>query len=45
MCISRTNGAAINSVNLLLLTGEIKSGRLIYDGALAEFECNDEIKL
>ena len=42
---SHTNGAAINSVNLLLLAEEIKSGRLTYGDALAKFECNDEIKL
>ena len=40
---SHTNGAAINSVNLLLLAEEIKSGRLTYGDALAKFECNDEI--
>lgn len=40
---SHTNGAAINSVNLLLLAEEIKSGRLTYGDAFAKFECNDEI--
>ena len=42
---SHTNGAAINSVNLLLLAEEIKSGRLTYGDAFNKFECNDEIKL
>lgn len=42
---SGVNGAAINSVNLLLLAEEIKSGRLSYSDALAKFECNDEIEL
>ncbi len=42
---SCTNGAAISSVNLLLLAEEIKSGRLTYGDALAKFECNDEIIL
>lgn len=40
---SHINGAAINSVNLLLLAEEIKSGRLSYSDALAKFNCNDEI--
>ena len=40
---SHINGAAINSVNLLLLAEEIKSGRLSYGDVFAKFECNDEI--
>ena len=40
---SSINGAAINSVNLLLLAEEIKSGRLSYSDAMGKFECNDEI--
>ncbi len=42
---SGINGAAINSVNLLLLAEEIKSGRLSYADAFDMFECNDEIIL
>lgn len=42
---SGINGAAINSVNLLLLAEEIKSGRLSYADAFDMFECNDEINL
>ncbi len=42
---SSINGAAINSVNLLLLAEEIKSGRMCYADALSKFECNDEIKM
>lgn len=42
---SHINGAAINSVNLLLLAEEIKAGRLTYGDAFAKFECNDEIVL
>lgn len=42
---SGINGAAINSVNLLLLAEEIKSGRLSYADAFDMFECNDEIKI
>ncbi|WP_432650281.1 restriction endonuclease FokI C-terminal domain-containing protein [Huintestinicola sp.] len=42
---SGVNGAAINSVNLLLLAEEIKSGRLSYANAFDMFECNDEIKI
>lgn len=42
---SHTNGAAINSVNLLLLAEEIKSGRLSYGEAFAKFEYNDEIRI
>ncbi len=41
---SSVNGAAINSVNLLLLAEEIKSGRLTYAEAFDKFECNDEIR-
>ncbi len=40
---SLVNGAAINSVNLLLLAEEIKSERLSYGDAFAKFECNDEV--
>lgn len=40
---SHINGAAINSVNLLLLAEEIKSGRLSYGDVFSKFECNDEI--
>lgn len=40
---SNVKGAAINSVNLLLLAEEIKSGRLNYKEALNRFNCNDEI--
>jgi hypothetical protein len=42
---SSVNGAAINSVNLLLLAEEIKSGRISYNEALTMFECNKEIKI
>lgn len=42
---SGINGAAINSVNLLLLAEEIKSGRLSYADAFVMFECNDEIRI
>lgn len=40
---SGVNGAAINSVNLLLLAEEIKSGRISYAKAFDMFESNDEI--
>lgn len=40
---SGVKGAAINSVNLLLLAEEIKSGRLSYGEALKKFDCNEEI--
>ena len=40
---SQVNGAAINSINLLLLAEEIKSGRMSYHSAFKMFECNDEI--
>lgn len=40
---SHINGAAINSVNLLLLSEEIKSGRLSYNEAFKKFDFNDEI--
>lgn len=40
---SNVKGAAINSVNLLLLAEEIKSGRLNYKEAFNRFNCNDEI--
>lgn len=42
---SHINGAAINSVNLLLLAEEIKSGKLSYGDAFSKFECNAEIKI
>ena len=42
---SGINGAAINSVNLLLLSEEIKSGRMNYNSALELFNCNGEIIL
>ena len=37
-------GAAINSINLLLLAEELKSGRLTYDTCFTYFDTNDEIK-
>ena len=40
---SHINGAAINSVNLLLLAEELKSGRISYADAFEKFEYNDEI--
>lgn len=40
---SDVKGAAINSVNLLLLAEEIKSGRLSYGEAMKKFDCIDEI--
>lgn len=40
---SSVKGAAINSVNLLLLAEEIKSGRLNYNEAFGMFNCIDEI--
>lgn len=40
---SNVKGAAINSVNLLLLAEEIKLGRLGYREAVERFNCNDEI--
>lgn len=42
---SRVKGAAINSVNLLLLAEEIKSGRLNYVDAFGKFNCNEEITI
>jgi hypothetical protein len=36
-------GAAINSVNLLLMAEELKSGRLGYEEWFEYFDCNDEI--
>lgn len=42
---SGINGAAINSVNLLLLSEEIKSGKMSYKSALELFNCNDEINI
>ncbi len=40
---SNVKGAAINSVNLLLLAEEIKSGKLKYSEAFDKFNCNEEI--
>lgn len=42
---SHIKGAAINSVNLLLLAEEIKSGRLSYNDGVKKFNCNNEIAL
>lgn len=42
---SHVKGAAINSVNLLLLAEEIKSGVISYADAFDMFGCNDEIKI
>lgn len=36
-------GAAVNSVNLLLMAEELKSGRLDYEEWFQYFDCNDEI--
>lgn len=36
-------GAAVNSVNLLLMAEELKSGRLDYEDWFQYFDCNDEI--
>lgn len=36
-------GAAVNSMNLLLMAEELKSGRLGYKECFALFDCNDEI--
>lgn len=36
-------GAVINSMNLLLMAEELKSGRLGYEECFALFDCNDEI--
>ncbi|WP_235839170.1 restriction endonuclease FokI C-terminal domain-containing protein [Clostridium sp. Marseille-P2415] len=38
-------GAAVNSMNLLLMAEELKSGRLGYKECFALFDCNDEIVL
>lgn len=40
---SGINGAAINSVNLLILAEELKAGRLSYEEGFKLFDCNDEI--
>ena len=40
---SSIRGAAINSVNLLLLAEEIKSGKYDYVNIFDIFDCNDEI--
>lgn len=40
---SGINGAAVNSVNLLLLAEELKSGRLTYPEAFKLFDCNSEL--
>lgn len=36
-------GAAVNSVNLLLMAEELKSGRLDYEEWFQYFDCNDEV--
>lgn len=36
-------GAAVNSVNLLLMAEELKSGRMDYEEWFQYFDCNDEI--
>lgn len=38
-------GAAINTINLLLLAEELKSGRLAYSRCFSYFDRNDEIKI
>ncbi|WP_395547432.1 MULTISPECIES: restriction endonuclease FokI C-terminal domain-containing protein [unclassified Lacrimispora] len=38
-------GAAVNSMNLLLMAEELKSGRLGYKECFKLFDCNDEIVL
>jgi len=38
-------GAAVNSMNLLLMAEELKSGRLDYKECFKLFDCNDEIVL
>lgn len=38
-------GAAVNTVNLLLLAEELKSGRISYPMCFSYFERNDEIKM
>lgn len=40
---SGLNGAAINSINLLLLAEEIKAGRIKYEDSFDLFDSNDEI--
>lgn len=40
---SGIHGAAINSVNLLLLAEELKSGRLTYSEAFRLFDCDGEV--
>lgn len=42
---SGVNGAAINSINLLLLAEEIKAGRIKYEESFDLFDSNDEIVL
>ena len=42
---SGVNGAAISSVNMLLLAEELKSGRIGYDEVFDKFGSNDEIIL
>lgn len=39
------SGGAINSVNLLLLSEELKSGRMNYQECFSYFENNDEVKI
>ncbi len=40
---SGIHGAAVNSVNLLLLAEELKSGRLSYEQCFRLFDTNEEI--
>lgn len=40
---SGIRGAALNSMNLLLMAEELKSGRLGYEECFALFDCNEEI--
>ncbi|WP_124066624.1 restriction endonuclease FokI C-terminal domain-containing protein [Clostridium sp. E02] len=42
---SGLNGAAISSVNLLLLAEELKSGRMRYEDCFKLFDGNDEVRL
>lgn len=40
---SGIRGAAINSINLLLMAEDIKAGRLSYEDSFKLFECNEEV--
>lgn len=40
---SGLNGAAVNSVTLLLLAEELKAGRMKYSEFFSLFDCNDEV--